>query len=129
MAKVGELSFTKDDDFAVDFVCAATNLRCFNFNIAMESKFKIKEMAGKIVPAISSSNGLVGALQVAEAVKILSKQDDQLRITTYKRMDTVKLSSSRTINEAKRTDCGVCSDDSKQIFVASANMPNSKVLL
>ena len=31
----------------------------------------IKEMAGKIVPAISSSNALVASLQVLEAVKLL----------------------------------------------------------
>jgi len=30
-------------------------------------------MAGKIVPAISSSNGLVAALQVSEAIKLLAR--------------------------------------------------------
>jgi hypothetical protein len=30
-------------------------------------------MAGKIIPAISSSNALVGALEVTEAIKLLSK--------------------------------------------------------
>jgi ubiquitin-like 1-activating enzyme E1 B len=43
-------------------VSAATNIRATNFSIAMESMFKIKEMAGKIIPAISSSNALVAAL-------------------------------------------------------------------
>ena len=37
-----------------------------------ETLFKVKEMAGKIVPAISSSNALVAALQVMEAVKLLA---------------------------------------------------------
>ena len=54
--------FDKDDPFAMDFVTAATSIRSYNFSIEMESLFKIKEMAGKIVPAISSSNALVAAL-------------------------------------------------------------------
>jgi len=70
---IGSLTFDKDDDLAIDFVTAASNLRAFNFSIDMETKFKIKEMAGKIVPAISSSNGLVAALQVSEAIKLLAR--------------------------------------------------------
>ena len=54
--------FDKDDYLAIDFVTAATNIRAYNFSIEMESLFKIKEMAGKIVPAISSSNALAAAL-------------------------------------------------------------------
>jgi ubiquitin-like 1-activating enzyme E1 B len=54
--------FDKDDPLAMDFVTAATNLRAYNFGIDLETLFKIKEMAGKIVPAISSSNALAAAL-------------------------------------------------------------------
>ena len=61
-SQVGSLVFDKDDPFAMDFVAAATNIRAHNFTIEMETLFKIKEMAGKIVPAISSSNALVAAL-------------------------------------------------------------------
>ena len=60
--EVGSLSFDKDDINAVEFVTAAANIRANNFSIPMESFFKIKEMAGKIVPAISSSNALAGSL-------------------------------------------------------------------
>jgi ubiquitin-like 1-activating enzyme E1 B len=59
---MGNLTFNKDDDLIIDFVSSATNIRAHNFSIPMESKFKIKEMAGKIIPAISSSNALVAAL-------------------------------------------------------------------
>ena len=66
--------FDKDDHLIVEFVTAATNIRASNFSIKMESLFKIKEMAGKIVPAISSSNALAASLQVFEAIKILDKK-------------------------------------------------------
>ena len=44
-------------------------------------------MAGKIVPAISSSNALVAALQVMEAVKLLAGEarKDQLKGISYLR--------------------------------------------
>ena len=71
-AEIGSMVFDKDDVFAMDFVSAATNIRAHNFSIPNESSFKIKEMAGKIVPAISSSNALVAALQVHEAIKLLA---------------------------------------------------------
>jgi len=71
----------------VDFVSAATNIRAHNFSIPLESKFKIKEMAGKIIPAISSSNALVAALQVHESIKILSGKHDQLHGAVYQRLD------------------------------------------
>jgi len=59
---IGSLMFDKDDQLGMDFVTAATNIRAHNFSIETETLFKIKEMAGKIVPAISSSNALAAAL-------------------------------------------------------------------
>jgi hypothetical protein len=44
-------------------------------------------MAGKIIPAISSSNALVAALQVHESIKILSGKHDQLHGAVYQRLD------------------------------------------
>lgn len=46
----------------MDFVVAASNLRAHTFSLNFETAFKIKEMAGRIVPAISSSNALVANL-------------------------------------------------------------------
>lgn len=66
--------FDKDDTDAVQFVTAATNIRAHNFSIPMESLFKIKEMAGRIVPAISSSNAMAASLQVIEAIKLIQRK-------------------------------------------------------
>jgi ubiquitin-like 1-activating enzyme E1 B len=66
--------FDKDDQEALEFVIAASNLRAANFSIPFETAFLIKEMVGKIVPAISSSNALVASLQVLEAIKLLTKK-------------------------------------------------------
>ena len=60
----------------MDFVTGAANLRAFNYEIPLETPFKIKEIAGNIVPAVSSTNGLVGGLETSEAIKIISGKLD-----------------------------------------------------
>lgn len=75
--------FDKDDMNAVEFVTAAANIRANNFGIPMDSYFKVKEMAGKIVPAISSSNALAASLQTFEAIKLLCQKKDDYRGIVY----------------------------------------------
>lgn len=119
--------FTKDDDLAVEFVTAATNLRAHNFSIPLESLFKIKEMAGKIVPAISSSNGLVAALQASEAIKILAGNFQKLRGVSYTRMDkSQRLSSLKRQSERPNPSCKVCTDDSQ--YLALAYLPQVEAM-
>lgn len=100
----------------IDFVSAATNIRAHNFSIPLESAFKIKEMAGKIIPAISSSNALVAALQVQETIKILTSRHDQLQGIVYQRLDPVRLQSFKRVHDDPNPECPVCTDDSKYIF-------------
>lgn len=79
---------------------AATNIRASNFGIQMESLFKVKEMAGKIVPAISSSNAMAASLQVIEAIKLIEGKQENYRGIVYKRLDkTVKVSSLSRVRE------------------------------
>jgi ubiquitin-like 1-activating enzyme E1 B len=60
---IGQLSFTKDDPVAVDFVAAASNLRMYNYHIGMKSRWDIESIAGAIVPAIATTNAIVAGLQ------------------------------------------------------------------
>jgi ubiquitin-like 1-activating enzyme E1 B len=119
-AQIGCLSFDKDDELAMDFVTAATNIRAFNFAIDAETPFKIKEMAGKIVPAISSSNAMVANLQVIEAIKLLAGRVDQLRGVAYNRTDKKeRFSWRKRAGEGTNPNCKVCSDDSLTICIVS----------
>lgn len=103
---IGSMMFNKDDPHSVEFVTAAANIRADNFSIPMESLFKIKEMAGKIVPAISSSNALGASLQVFEAIKLLARQDGKLKGIVYQRTNgKVRLNSLSRANEAPNPDC------------------------
>lgn len=95
---------------------AATNIRAHNFGIPLETAFKIKEMAGKIVPAISSSNALVASMQVHEAIKLLERNDDQIRGSTYSRLNKQeRLSSVCRKRDIPNPSCPVCRDDSLSI--------------
>jgi ubiquitin-like 1-activating enzyme E1 B len=48
--KAGHLEWDKDDDDSLMFVSAASNIRSSIFNIEQKSSWKVKEMAGNIIP-------------------------------------------------------------------------------
>ena len=95
--------FDKDDVDALEFVVAAANVRAFNFGIELDSAFKIKELAGKIIPAISSSNALVASMQVHESIKLLLNHTDKLKVVFYARLDKEKRLSSAAREYDQRT--------------------------
>lgn len=70
------LRWDKDDDEALDFVTAASNLRATIFGIPQKTRFDVKQMAGNIIPAIATTNSAVSALIVFQAINILSRSED-----------------------------------------------------
>lgn len=70
-ALVGQLSFDKDDDWAMRFVGATSNIRSFIFGIQMLSPHDCKGIAGNIIPAIATTNAIAAGAQVAQAIKYL----------------------------------------------------------
>jgi len=81
--EIGKLEFDKDDQVTLDFVSSVSNFRAFNYSIARETHFKIKEIAGNIPPAVSSTNGLVAAVETAETIKILNQSYNVLKAVSY----------------------------------------------
>ncbi|CAK81576.1 unnamed protein product (macronuclear) [Paramecium tetraurelia] len=92
---VGSFKFDKDDWDSVKFVAATTNLRTYNFT----KKFKdidprliegdkmkylsvneVRQIGGKIIPAIASTNAIAAAIQVSESKKVLEENWNQLRM-------------------------------------------------
>lgn len=131
------LVWDKDDDVALNFVTAVSNLRSQCFSIERKSRFDVKSMAGNIIPAISSTNSVVGGLIVLQALAILknlpqSKDDfnclskeDQKKIiqssckTVY--LKKIGINSKPVISsyelESPNPNCIICSSDSKEIDV------------
>ncbi|GAA5825052.1 hypothetical protein JCM3770_004514 [Rhodotorula araucariae] len=65
------LAFDKDDDDTLDFVVAAANLRAAAFDIESQTKFQVKEYAGNIIPAIATTNAIIAAALVHQALNVL----------------------------------------------------------
>ena len=65
------LVWDKDDEIALNFVTSVSNLRSHCFGIERKSKFDVKSMAGNIIPAISSTNSIVGGLITLQAISLL----------------------------------------------------------
>ncbi|RWR82429.1 SUMO-activating enzyme subunit 2 isoform X1 [Cinnamomum micranthum f. kanehirae] len=79
--EIGNLTFDKDDQLAVEFVTAAANIRAASFGIPMQSLFEAKGIAGNIVHAVATTNAITAGLIVIEAIKILQSDATNYRMT------------------------------------------------
>ncbi|XP_062441552.1 ubiquitin-like modifier-activating enzyme 7 isoform X2 [Rhea pennata] len=65
------IHFEKDDNFHVDFVTAASNLRAENYGIACADWLTSKRIVGRIVPAIATTTMAVAGLACLEIYKLV----------------------------------------------------------
>lgn len=79
--EIGNLSFDKDDQLAVEFVTAAANIRASSFGIPLHSLFEAKGIAGNIVHAVATTNAIIAGLIVIEAIKVLQNDVNNYRMT------------------------------------------------
>jgi ubiquitin-activating enzyme E1 len=66
-------SFEKDDDqnFHIDFITAASNLRAWNFHIPSASRFQCLMTAGRIIPALCTTTAMIAGMASLEFYKIM----------------------------------------------------------
>ena len=70
---VASLEFEKDDDenFHIDFITSASNLRAMIYRIEPADKFKTKGIAGKIIPALVTTTSLVAGMACMELMNFI----------------------------------------------------------
>lgn len=104
-----KVAFDKDDDLSMRFVWSASNLRAFNYFIPMISLFNCKEIAGNIIPAVASTNGIAAGIQVAEAIKLLKTCEMAYKSVWINEFKSAKGALIIAGNMPKpRTNCLVC---------------------
>jgi len=74
--KINIIEFEKDDDenCHIDFMAATANLRDRNYKIKEVERFKIKMIAGKIIPAIATATAMVVGAVGLELLKLTLKK-------------------------------------------------------
>lgn len=83
----------KDDDsnYHIMFINATSNMRALNYSIPNSTFYETKGIAGKIVPALSTTTSMVTSLIVMEMIKYV---DDPLRPITDYSSSYINLSSN-----------------------------------
>lgn len=81
--KLSVQEFEKDDDsnWHISFVCACSNLRALNYSIPPIDFLKTKLIAGRIIPAISTTTSIVSGFISMELYKLYMKD---MTIEDYK---------------------------------------------
>lgn len=71
------LEFEKDDDnnYHIDFINSASNLRATNYKIQIVDRQKTKRIAGNIIPAIATTTSLVSGLVSLELYKLFNENN------------------------------------------------------
>eukprot|EP00457_Paulinella_chromatophora_P004474 gb/GEZN01004486.1/.p1 GENE.gb/GEZN01004486.1/~~gb/GEZN01004486.1/.p1 ORF type:complete len:312 (-),score=86.62 gb/GEZN01004486.1/:140-1075(-) len=113
--QLGELSFDKDDEDAMQFVSALSNLRMQVFGIPMQSQFTLKGIAGNIVHAIATTNAIAAGLIVLEAFKIIANDKAAARTTWIKRYGPRLLQPQ--LLDKPNPSCFICGGNKPQLVL------------
>ncbi|KAK1369555.1 SUMO-activating enzyme subunit [Heracleum sosnowskyi] len=108
--EVGNLSFDKDDQLAVEFVTAAANIRASSFGIPLHSLFEAKGIAGNIVHAVATTNAIIAGLIVIEAIKVLCNETSNYRMTYCLEHPSRKMLLMPVEPFEPNKNCYVCSE-------------------
>ena len=104
------MEWDKDDDDAMMFVAAAANIRAAIFNIEQKTQWKVKEMAGNIIPAIATSNAIIAGLIVLQAVRVLRAQLDKCKDVSLRKESVSNKLICPNVPEERNGNCVVCMD-------------------
>lgn len=109
------ISFDKDDEDTLNFVAAASNLRCINFHIEPQSKFDIKQIAGNIIPAIATTNAIISGFSCLSSLRYFDPKfsGDMKKVAKESSSVFISIKPNKYVTGASLVDpnpnCPVCS--------------------
>ncbi|CCH58585.1 hypothetical protein TBLA_0A07950 [Henningerozyma blattae CBS 6284] len=112
------IEFDKDDEDTLRFVSSASNIRSLIFGIPVQSIFDIKKIAGNIIPAVASTNGIIAGLSSLISLRVLqllpeTKDKGVLDINMAFTSKASNISNDRYLSNPKlarpNCKCVVCS--------------------
>ncbi|KTW27147.1 E1 ubiquitin-activating protein UBA2 [Pneumocystis jirovecii RU7] len=118
--------FDKDDEDSLNFVSASANLRSYIFGIEQKSKFKIKQMAGNIIPSISTTNSIISGICALQAFHVLSNNLNSLKTVFYSRRPEKVFNSEAA--SPPNPQCKVCGV-ARSIFSTNIHLTTLKDLV
>ena len=96
----------------INFIYSASNLRCYNFSLELESKFKIKQIAGKIIAAIAYTNNIISSIEVLEVKKyFLNKNNPEKFLRNWLLGYGYNISSNTSSKTLRNPNCPICSEE------------------
>ena len=105
----GDKKLDSDDPSHLQWICEKAQARAKEFGIAEVTYFKTIGVVKNIIPAVASTNAIISAICVAEALKIITYFSQSLN-TYFMYMGSEGLYTS-TFEYARKGDCLVCSDE------------------
>ena len=104
--RVNTIEFEKDDDsnHHIDFIAAVANLRARNYSIDEAERFKIKLIAGKIIPAVATTTAMVVGAVGFEILKFLMRKPIEKMRNSFSNLAIPLWLFSEPIPPIKNTD-------------------------
>ncbi|KAL6453333.1 UBA2 Ubiquitin-activating enzyme E1-like [Candida maltosa Xu316] len=131
------VAFDKDDEDTLNFVTSSSNLRSAVFNIPVQSKFDLKQIAGNIIPAIATTNAIIAGFSSFAGAEYY-KHHQNLESTDFS--DIINKTSSVFVSirpnkyvsgiklSPPADNCAVDSLTSRGVFTASTSDLNTTTL-
>jgi ubiquitin-activating enzyme E1 len=73
-----------DENFHVDFIWSAANLRGMNYRLPPANRLDAKVIAGNILPAVAQTTATVTGLVMCEALKLLQGDKGEASGATWR---------------------------------------------
>ena len=82
-----EFEKDNDDNNHIDFITCCTNMRAYNYKMALLDRFIVKKIAGKIIPAINTTTTVVSGIACIEFCKyVIGKNKIEHYYSTFSEM-------------------------------------------